>query len=216
MGRRPRVLVTGLRHSGTTYTARLLEGAGLDAGPEDELLQVSERQGMEWIPLWRLAGKVADDAGRSVAQAALWTDPTLRKAAMDANAEEIRSLVCPELVKVPDYGHLVVRDLKPDTVVVVTRPWPDWLGSMQANGPARALGRPRLRSVGMQALEDLYAGVRRHCTDVVKVSYPALVSGGNPVLRLAVDLGLDPGCTMQTWQEITRPAWDGENARRYA
>lgn len=171
----PEVLVTGNRHSGTTYVTRLL-ARWLDLG--GPLHSISDRQGLEWVPLWEIAGAMATDLGRPIEPSfPMWTgiDPDQIRRVKHLWGGRLRDLDCPPLVKIPEYtGGVLTTLLRPGHVVLVHRPLSGWAASMDQNAFARRLTRKDRWYAGALNLGQILDQLATSQIPFTVVSYPAL------------------------------------------
>lgn len=117
MSKSPRVFITGLSNSGTTWALDLLLACGLDGGTG--LVNSGPRNGKEWPPVQQLA---ADFQQRYFVASDIEQDALVAE-----YRERIEALDCPDVVKLP-WGpafELVLDALNPAYTIVLTRPLED-------------------------------------------------------------------------------------------
>ncbi|MDP2660632.1 MAG: hypothetical protein Q8R28_07880 [Dehalococcoidia bacterium] len=151
MPKSPRIFITGLANSGTTWATNLLAACGLDAGTAKSGL----RHGMEWQPLRTLAVELHDFLGGTERHAEVIREYAGRIAALD----------CPELVKLPWVASLdvILQTLTPQFVVVVTRP-------LKSRARRIWAAEPWLRGLGFDEVVAQCATEFGYCMDVVEIS----------------------------------------------
>ena len=130
----PRVLITGMAGTGTTFMAHLFQNAGFDLG--DEFYNVNDRKGMEWPPLWDIKHDMEQKMlafGRSVNSPVPYYHGMLKAPEFVGEFEaRLAALDIPEVVKVPHIMYsaaCLLPALRPKHIVYMVRPHQDWISS---------------------------------------------------------------------------------------
>ena len=182
MGNPPKIFITGLAGSGTTWMARFVQELGYDLG--DDLYNREERKGLEWRPLLKLKQEI----DRAVMEHGEFTFPGVyldRQTVLDLRAEfqvAIRQLECPEVVKIPGLNlaaQILFPELKPGLVIMMHRPLREWAQTQALEQQKRGVAHPKtvehIYSMGAlhtgQLLDALEAldGVRN---EYIVIAYP--------------------------------------------
>lgn len=117
-GIRPRIFITGLAQSGTTYVATLAWQCGLDLGNDLHGGPLGETShGAEFTPVLRAAQELQNVIGSS------HQSQGAQSAAVQRCQSRLSELDCPEVVKLPFGTTLktIICGLNPQHIIVVTR-----------------------------------------------------------------------------------------------
>ena len=173
MGRRPEILVTGPRHSGTTFVMQLARELGWDLGAP--LHSLGEAQGLEWIPFHDIADEISAAVTGGPEPRDGWTevDVDLIEEVRATMRPRIEALEFPEVVKCPELGqHIVLDMVAPRLVVVLVRDADGWIRSMQKNEFARVMSRKALRAGMTMKIGALVCELERLAVPYRLVRYP--------------------------------------------
>lgn len=180
MGTKPRVVVTGVGYSGTTFVMRLARELGWDLD-EANLHGRDERKGLEWEPFWKLSTEVSKYLGRVHEPVKPWWtrvllhNPDLIR---DSLKEQLNAMPFPPIVKCPDYGQSLFLDLlEPEMVIICHRNLKDIAQSMKADNIFA------LQNLSLQEVYDGVALAYGHLVNDVQIcglnsviaAFPAMV-----------------------------------------
>jgi hypothetical protein len=151
MGKKPRVLITGIQGSGTTFMAQLFKELGYDLG--SPLYKLSNRQGNEWEPLRDLKIEVDQammDHGASIDTNSPFLEGLRAPGAVRQDFHtRLQALDYPLVVKITGLGmagRVMLPEIDAKHVVLMVRPLDDWIISEVAQGKK---GNPAIASDAM-------------------------------------------------------------------
>lgn len=142
----PKILVTGLAGSGTTWMARVLQELGYNLG--SDLYSRSEYKGLEWKPLLELK----EDIDKRVLENGKLTHPGVyldRETLDDLRGHfraRIHALDCPEVVKIPGLNlaaQVLLPEMLPELVIMMHRPLRAWAMSQAIEQQKEGAKRPQ-------------------------------------------------------------------------
>lgn len=212
----PRVFITGMGHSGTSWCAKLFAAAGFDLG--SNLKHATPRQGSEWLPAWNLivGSGVRMGASENPDRHYWWhIDESRYRPVRRDVAPRFADLNWPEVVKIPSTFPSLFWDLiNPGHVVVMVRDPHEWARSTQANvSMANAIPMSDRPAQYRLAIEEIRASLtgRAHTF----VHFETAVS--DPLYtrkRIGFLFDLDDIAFHALHVAVTRSDWVGLHARR--
>lgn len=178
--RGPRVLISGLGHTGTSFVANLFYAMGAGMGSE---LQGGPgvRKGMEWRPFHLLCAELARKLGEGALPDVLplWErlDRERVQEVMDEFAPRFRKLEYPAVVKNPESGHWgFLNAINPGYMVICARDLDEWAESMiHGQEHARNADREALKRAGKMQQDHILDKVAKLGVSHSVVSFPEMV-----------------------------------------
>lgn len=213
MASKPKIVVTGVGYSGTTFVIRLAKELGWDIG-EPQLHGRDERKGMEWEPFWKFSVQVSRYLGRQYEPVQRWWSRTLienRDIIREAVKSDIDQMPFPSIVKCPDYGQMEFVDLlQPELIIVCHRKLEDVAKSMKSDNIYA------LQNLSLQEVYDGVALAYGHLMDAVQnsgidariVSFPHMALDSEYAAKaLAEPLKTDKETFLKAWGTVANPEW---------
>jgi ubiquinone/menaquinone biosynthesis C-methylase UbiE len=210
MGISPKVLVTGLGVSGTTYMIRLIGACGFDLGQGHH--GMDDRKGWEWQPLWKLSVEIWSALGRRAYEPIIpeWNhiQPERLEELREQFHSRIEALECPHAVKVPEASPILISCLRPGHVIFMHRPMNSWVRSLLGHPNYCHMTRSELFHGAMIAKGLLLDALESEQIPYTVVSYPRIAKDAAYAWdKLGRLLQVDREVFDAAYNSVTRSDW---------
>lgn len=223
----PKIAVTGLPGSGTTWLITFLKEVGYYIGEEEDLYWRDDRKGMEWRYLERINTRYTDLMNGILSVTG--SDGLAYGVLDDFGAQMSREIECvlqrrrpPEAVKMPNVsltGYWMWPALQPKLVLVTHRKLVDFARSWMARvdvgeekkGP-QTYGGTLASFFARQSI--IIDALETHDVPYVIVPYPRAAEDGQALFhKLGSHITVGRTKFLKAWKHSVRPEWIGWSIR---
>lgn len=177
---KPKIIITGLGHAGSTYLMRIFQTLDVDVGDSESIFDSHFFQGREWVPATELHKEMIKSVSCYWrAPYELMMDPTkmFDPATRNHFKNKINDLDFPEIIKSPNNGWVWFIDLfQPKYVLVTYRNPQGWMDSMlrwnKRHRPFKIESAENMQAAHTRYVGNSISALEYHNIDYSVITYP--------------------------------------------